>query len=109
MSSQNKILDPNTRAAPLWSEQMLVSKMKFRPYIINGLATYNRGSFTTVSHIFSIISSRAHMHSAAIIGAGPAGLTAVANMLDNGRRDLLWIDTAFQAGRVGRSYREVPR
>ena len=62
-----------------------------------------------LSQLASPLSPRTNMHSAAIIGAGPAGLTAVANMLDNGRRNLLWIDTAFQAGRVGRSYREVPR
>jgi hypothetical protein len=83
--------------------------LKTCPYLIPGLATYNRRSSTTTSRISSTISPRAHMHSAAIIGAGPAGLTAVANMLDNGRRNLLWIDTAFQAGRVGQSYREVPR
>ena len=73
---------------------MIRTYLKFCPYIIR---------------LASPLSPRAHMHSAAIIGAGPAGLTAVANMLDNGRRNLLWIDTEFQAGRVGRSYREVPR
>ena len=85
---------------------MIRTYLKFRPYIIpvNGLT---KGS--PLPHLASPLSARAHMHSAAIIGAGPAGLTAVANMLDNGRRNLLWIDTAFQAGRVGRLYREVPR
>jgi heterodisulfide reductase subunit A-like polyferredoxin len=79
--------------------------LKFCPLMpVNG---FTRTS--SLLHLSSPLSFRAHMHSAAIIGAGPAGLTAVANMLDNGRRNVLWIDTAFQAGRVGRSYREVPR
>lgn len=84
---------------------MIRTYLGLSPYIIpvNG--------FTRASSLLqrASLSFRAHMHSAAIIGAGPAGLTAVANMLDNGRRNLLWIDTAFQAGRVGQSYREVPR
>lgn len=44
---------------------------------------------------------------AAVVGAGPAGLALVATLLDNGIVPILWVDPAFNAGRLVR-YAEVP-
>lgn len=47
---------------------------------------------------------------AVVVGAGPAGLAVVGNLLERqlGGR-IAWIDPYFQGGRVHRKYREVPR
>lgn len=46
---------------------------------------------------------------AAVVGAGPAGVAAVGQLLDNGvAKPVSWIDPAFTGGRLQR-YREVPR
>ncbi|KAE8150989.1 pyridine nucleotide-disulfide oxidoreductase-domain-containing protein [Aspergillus avenaceus] len=46
---------------------------------------------------------------AVVVGAGPAGLAAMGNLLERqlGGK-IAWIDPYFQAGRVHRKYREVP-
>ncbi|GIJ90751.1 monooxygenase AgnR1 [Aspergillus pseudoviridinutans] len=46
---------------------------------------------------------------AVVVGAGPAGLAVVGNLLERqlGGK-IAWVDPYFQAGRVGRKYREVP-
>ncbi|PLW47033.1 hypothetical protein PCASD_03964 [Puccinia coronata f. sp. avenae] len=43
-----------------------------------------------------------------VVGAGPAGVTAVANLLDNGVSSIAWIDPYFSGGRMGEKYREIP-
>ncbi|OAV97763.1 hypothetical protein, variant [Puccinia triticina 1-1 BBBD Race 1] len=43
-----------------------------------------------------------------VVGAGPAGLTAVANLIDNGISRIAWIDSSFSGGRMGEKYREIP-
>lgn len=52
--------------------------------------------------------AQSHIFDAVIVGAGPAGVTAFANLLDNGLRRLLWVDPCFAGGRVHERYREVP-
>lgn len=46
----------------------------------------------------------------AVLGAGPAGIAAVASLLDyNVKEDsILWIDTEFGVGRLGKFYGSVP-
>src|SRR5947207_10028713 len=46
----------------------------------------------------------------AIVGAGFAGITALAVLLDAGidPSTVVWIDPEFNVGRVGKYYREVP-
>ncbi|KAJ3358668.1 hypothetical protein GGF32_010093 [Allomyces javanicus] len=51
--------------------------------------------------------ARAAATSAAVIGAGPAGLAVVARLLDTGAPRITWIDPAFNGGRLAR-YPEVP-
>lgn len=46
---------------------------------------------------------------AVVVGAGPAGLAVVGNLLERQLGKIAWIDPYFQAGRVNRQYREVPR
>jgi NADPH-dependent 2,4-dienoyl-CoA reductase/sulfur reductase-like enzyme len=47
---------------------------------------------------------------AVVVGAGPAGLAVVGNLLERQLGEkIAWVDPYFQAGRVGRKYREVPR
>jgi len=43
-----------------------------------------------------------------VVGAGPAGLTAVATLLDHGVSHIAWVDPAFSAGRIGDKYRDIP-
>ena len=47
-------------------------------------------------------------YKAAVMGAGPAGLAVVSTLLDSGiTGGILWVDPAFQAGRLS-IYDEVP-
>lgn len=60
---------------------------------------------------FSILqlASQAGVFPVAVVGAGPAGVAAVGQLLDCGLANTLaWIDPKFNGGRL-ESYREVPR
>lgn len=47
---------------------------------------------------------------AVVVGAGPAGLAVVGNLLERQLAGkIAWVDPYFQAGRIHRQYREVPR
>lgn len=46
---------------------------------------------------------------AVVVGAGPAGLAIIGNLLERNVGKIAWIDPCFQGGRVNRKYREVPR
>ncbi|KAK3330447.1 pyridine nucleotide-disulfide oxidoreductase-domain-containing protein [Apodospora peruviana] len=63
--------------------------------------------------------SRRHHHvSAIVVGAGPAGIAVVGNLLEQikpgtthggqGQGRIAWIDPSFSGGRINRKYREVP-
>ncbi|KAL2854298.1 pyridine nucleotide-disulfide oxidoreductase-domain-containing protein [Aspergillus pseudoustus] len=45
---------------------------------------------------------------AIVVGAGPAGLAVVGNLLEQQLGKIVWVDPFFQAGRVHSKYREVP-
>ncbi|KAL4927891.1 uncharacterized protein BDV17DRAFT_282339 [Aspergillus undulatus] len=45
---------------------------------------------------------------AVVVGAGPAGLAVVGNLLEKQLGSIVWVDPYFQGGRVNRKYREVP-
>ncbi|KAL2794095.1 pyridine nucleotide-disulfide oxidoreductase-domain-containing protein [Aspergillus keveii] len=45
---------------------------------------------------------------AIVVGAGPAGLAVVGNLLEKQLGKIVWVDPCFQAGRVHSKYREVP-
>lgn len=45
----------------------------------------------------------------AVVGAGPAGIAVVGNLLERQLGKIVWVDPAFDGGRVNRKYREVPR
>ncbi|SMQ56170.1 unnamed protein product [Zymoseptoria tritici ST99CH_3D7] len=47
-------------------------------------------------------------YEALVVGAGPAGITAVGNLLEQQIQPILWVDGAFNGGRINRAYREVP-
>jgi len=48
-------------------------------------------------------------YEAVVVGAGPAGLAVVGNLLEQKRAPILWVDDLFQGGRLNQYYREVPR
>lgn len=48
------------------------------------------------------------VYRAAVIGAGPAGIAALGQMLDMSMGPVAWIDPSFAGGRLLK-YREVPR
>ncbi|RMD44501.1 hypothetical protein DV735_g741, partial [Chaetothyriales sp. CBS 134920] len=45
---------------------------------------------------------------ATVVGAGPAGLATVGNLLAQRVSPVLWVDPLFSSGRLNQSYREVP-
>lgn len=47
-------------------------------------------------------------YKAVVVGAGPAGITVVGNLLERKVEPILWVDDSFNGGRVNRAYREVP-
>lgn len=46
---------------------------------------------------------------AVVVGAGPAGIAVMGNLLELGLNKIAWVDPSFDGGRVNRKYREVPR
>jgi alpha-1,3/alpha-1,6-mannosyltransferase len=48
-------------------------------------------------------------YEAVVVGAGPAGLAVVGNLLEQKKSPILWVDHVFKGGRLNTSYREVPR
>jgi alpha-1,3/alpha-1,6-mannosyltransferase len=46
--------------------------------------------------------------SAVVVGAGPAGIAVVGNLLEQAKSPILWVDEQFQGGRLNKYYREVP-
>lgn len=47
-------------------------------------------------------------YQAIVLGAGPAGIAVVGNLLDQKVNPILWIDDKFEGGRLNEKYREVP-
>ncbi|KAJ5554443.1 hypothetical protein N7513_004402 [Penicillium frequentans] len=45
---------------------------------------------------------------AVVVGAGPAGVAVMGNLLERQLGTIAWIDPSFESGRVHRKYREVP-
>ncbi|KAL1986916.1 hypothetical protein VTN96DRAFT_5333 [Rasamsonia emersonii] len=45
---------------------------------------------------------------AVVVGAGPAGIAVVGNLLEQHVGRIAWVDPYFDGGRVNRKYREVP-
>lgn len=48
-------------------------------------------------------------YEAVVVGAGPAGIAVVGNLLEQGKSPIFWVDDLFQGGRLNKFYREVPR
>ncbi|TQS33761.1 hypothetical protein Golomagni_05882 [Golovinomyces magnicellulatus] len=49
-----------------------------------------------------------HRYEAIVVGAGPAGIVVVGNLIEQMKTPILWVDDEFQAGRLNKYYREVP-
>ncbi|KAG9229935.1 hypothetical protein BJ875DRAFT_386255 [Amylocarpus encephaloides] len=54
------------------------------------------------------VSRSKQLYKAVVVGAGPAGIAVVGNLLEQRKEPILWIDDAFQGGRLNKYYREVP-
>lgn len=48
-------------------------------------------------------------YGAVVVGAGPAGIAVVGNLLEQKKGPVLWVDEQFQGGRLNKYYRQVPR
>lgn len=48
-------------------------------------------------------------YEAVVIGAGPAGIAAVGNLLEQKKEPILWVDDVMSGGRLDKYYRKVPR
>lgn len=46
---------------------------------------------------------------AVVVGAGPAGIAVVGNLLEQHMTPVLWVDERFEGGRLNQCYRQVPR
>ncbi|PYI31203.1 hypothetical protein BP00DRAFT_371445 [Aspergillus indologenus CBS 114.80] len=46
-------------------------------------------------------------YDAVVVGAGPGGMSTVAALLDAGAQKVLWVDPAWQGGRLNSLYREI--
>jgi hypothetical protein len=44
-----------------------------------------------------------------VVGAGPAGIAVIGNLLEQKKAPILWVDDKLQGGRLNKYYREVPR
>ena len=53
-------------------------------------------------------SGQGTQYEAVVVGAGPAGITCVGNLLERQLSPILWIDDDFNGGRINKMYREVP-
>jgi len=47
-------------------------------------------------------------YAAVVVGAGPAGVCCIGNLLERGCKPILWVDHEFNGGRINKLYREVP-
>lgn len=47
-------------------------------------------------------------YEAVVVGAGPAGIAVVGNLLEQNKSPILWVDHELKAGRLNKYYREVP-
>ncbi|CAL3962545.1 unnamed protein product [Diplocarpon coronariae] len=47
-------------------------------------------------------------YEAVVVGAGPAGIAVVGNLLEQKKGPILWVDHQLQGGRLNKYYREVP-
>ncbi|KAH8816219.1 pyridine nucleotide-disulfide oxidoreductase-domain-containing protein [Xylogone sp. PMI_703] len=47
-------------------------------------------------------------YEAVVVGAGPAGIAAVGNLLEQQKHPILWVDDRFHGGRLDKYYRRVP-
>lgn len=65
------------------------------------------GRMRAVRHA-TTASNATDSYEAVVIGGGPAGITVVGNLLEQKVEPILWVDNAFNGGRVNRCYREVP-
>jgi hypothetical protein len=58
---------------------------------------------------FSDASRDSTRYEAVVVGAGPAGIAVVGNLLEQKKAPILWVDDKLQGGRLNKYYREVPR
>lgn len=57
----------------------------------------------------SVAAQMEKKYEAVVVGAGPAGIAVVGNLLEQKKSPILWVDHVFQGGRLNKYYREVPR
>lgn len=48
-------------------------------------------------------------YKAVVVGAGPAGIAVVGNLLEQHKTPLLWVDEQFEGRRLSKCYGQVPR
>lgn len=58
--------------------------------------------------MYSTAAQDVRQYEAIVVGAGPAGVTCLGNLLERKLSPILWVDDGFDGGRVNRMYREVP-
>lgn len=56
----------------------------------------------------ALASQKGRKYEAVVVGAGPAGIAVVGNLLEQKKSPILWVDDVFEGGRLNKYYREVP-
>ena len=73
------------------------------------LATMPKSRKATYQPRRTFMSAPDTQYEAVVVGAGPAGITCVGNLLERQLAPILWVDgDGFDGGRINRMYREVP-
>ncbi|QDS74671.1 hypothetical protein FKW77_009459 [Venturia effusa] len=62
----------------------------------------------TKSFSSTLAISSEKQYGAIVVGAGPAGIAVVGNLVEWRKTPILWVDHKFQGGRLNEYYREVP-
>lgn len=73
------------------------------------LAVAMSGSSPSKSYLRPFSAKKLPKYQAVVVGAGPAGIAAVGNLLEQEKGPVLWVDELFSGGRLNQYYREVPR
>lgn len=71
-------------------------------------AVTTNGNSNGHAAVDGISENEIEQYGAIVIGAGPAGLAALGKLLDEGVKNIAWVDQKFSGGRLNARYREVP-
>ena len=96
---------------PLLPLKMASSRSRVLFLSVKTMAERNSTKYYRLERCFSssVAGKMEKKYEAIVVGAGPAGVAVVGNLLEQKKAPILWIDDVFQGGRLNKYYRSVPR